>query len=99
MNKWKLRNTYGKLINRCNRCGQKLPHFDLLDQEPLCDTCINKLRNKEYQASGINKDIIKRNNLIKHRNSMYEDAINRLIDGKETPEYVKYRWKKLKKVR
>jgi hypothetical protein len=37
--------------------------------------------------------------LIKHRNNCYYDALDRLIQGKESPEYVRYRWKKLKLVK
>jgi hypothetical protein len=34
-----------------------------------------------------------------HREVYYENAIQDLIDGKINPEYVNYRWQKLKDIR
>jgi len=36
---------------------------------------------------------------IQHREFYYYKAIQKLIDGKETPEYVLYRYRKLKRIR
>ena len=37
--------------------------------------------------------------VLSHRTAVYEQALDNLIQGKETPEYVHYRFKKLKALR
>jgi len=42
---------------------------------------------------------MKAKELYRHRQVYYFDALDRLFEGKETPEYVHYRFKKLKLIR
>lgn len=41
----------------------------------------------------------KKRECIHHRQVKYEDAIQRLIDGKSDPEYTLYRFRKLKRIK
>ena len=40
----------------------------------------------------------KKRECIHHRQVKYNDAIQRLIDGESDPEYVRYRFNKLKRI-
>ena len=40
----------------------------------------------------------KKRECIHHRQEKYDDAIQKLIDGKSDPEYVRYRFSKLKRI-
>ena len=37
--------------------------------------------------------------LYRHRNNLYYDSLDDLMRGAESPEYVRLRWKKLKRVK
>lgn len=45
------------------------------------------------------KEIIKRRLCEAHRKERYDYAIEQLIKGEVSPNYVTYRWRKLKQVR
>ena len=45
------------------------------------------------------KHTIKYKELQAHRQMVYEAALDRILAGKETPEFVHYRWQKLKRVK
>ena len=36
---------------------------------------------------------------LHHRTQYYYDGLDRLLEGKDTPEYVRYRYKKLKAIK
>lgn len=99
MNKWKLRDTNGYLINRCNRCGEKL--FDknrgFAGNEPICLICLNKLKPDQsyYQA----KRQTKFRAIKFHRKDYYLKALDQLFNGNCTPEYTKERWIKFKNIK
>ena len=41
----------------------------------------------------------KRKECLNHRKERYDQALDRLIEGKADPEYVSKRWKKLKDIK
>ena len=97
MNKWKLRDVNGYLINRCNRCGEKLLEYNrgFAGMEPICLTCLDKLKAKMpvSNSRAIHKDLVKN-----HRKEWYFKAINNLIDGVGDVRYTRERWNKLKQI-
>ncbi len=42
---------------------------------------------------------LKRKEIQAHRQMVYEASLDRILAGKETPEFVRYRWQKLKRVK
>lgn len=92
------RNGYGFLVNRCNRCGDKLDdhnrHYS--GKSPVCPSCATALKQKiSFGIKGRNRKEF----LVKHRQEYYEMALDKLINGKADVKYVEERWNKMKQVR
>ena len=97
MKDYKLRDSKGYLVNRCNVCGRKLTSANrgLMDDQPICLICLESLRAKMPPR---HKGAARLKKVREHRQELYDKAINNLIDGQGDAAYTRLRRKKLKRI-